>query len=65
MNLSMFPAQENNKEILDERLRLFAEKEAPIGKAFSGDPRHWERDRYPSAQLNELGEKLLGSRSWG
>lgn len=63
--ISMFPAQENNKEILDERLRLFAEKEAPIGKAFSGDPRHWERDRYPSAQLNELGEKLLGSRSWG
>lgn len=62
--ISMFPAQENNVKLRDERLRLFAEKTAPMGKAFSGDPRYWERERYPAAQLNALGEKLLGSRSW-
>ena len=62
--ISMFPAQEDNQKLRDERLRLFEKKVAPTGKAFSGDPRNWEKERYPSAKLNELGEKLLGSRRW-
>jgi len=62
--ISMFPSQEDNDDLRDTRLRLFREKIAPAGKAFTGDPRRWERDRYPSAELNELGQKLLGSRPW-
>ena len=35
--ISMFPAQEDNQKLRDERLRLFEEKVAPTGKAFSGE----------------------------
>lgn len=62
--ISMFPAQEDNAELRDTRLRLFDDKIAPAGQAFCGDPRRLERDKYPSADLNELGEKLLGRKSW-
>jgi hypothetical protein len=47
-----------------ERLELFREKAAPVGQAFAGDPRRWEKNKYPAAQLNTLGEKLLGMRRW-
>ena len=62
--IAMFPAQEDNASMRDERLALFREKAAPVGQAFAGDPRGWEKHKYPEAQLNTLGQKLLGSRRW-
>lgn len=62
--ISMFPAQENNDGLRETRLRLFRDKIAPAGQAFTGDPRRLERDKYPEAQLNDLGRKLLGAASW-
>ncbi|MEO1714354.1 MAG: phytanoyl-CoA dioxygenase, partial [Bacteroidota bacterium] len=46
------------------RVRSWKERIAPEGYAFPGDPRNWERERYATAQLTELGEKLLGLRNW-
>jgi hypothetical protein len=62
--LAMYPAAEGNEELRQERLRLWREREAPRGLAFPGDPRGVEKS-YPRAELNELGERLLGLRSWG
>ena len=63
--IAMFPAQEDNDSLREERLSLFREKAAPVGQAFAGDPRGWEKNKYPAAKLNALGEKLLGARRWG
>ena len=62
--ISMMPAQPEHQELRDWRVRSWKERIAPEGYAFPGDPRHWERDRYATAQLTELGEKLLGLRAW-
>ena len=62
--LSMFPADEDNATERDARVRSWREREAPKRPAFPGDPRDWERMRYQTATLTELGERLLGSRSW-
>ena len=62
--ISMMPAQENNEELRQWRIRSWRERQAPEGYAFPGDPRGWERTRYGTAELSELGEKLLGSRNW-
>ncbi len=61
--VAMYPADEGNAELVAERLRLWSEREAPRGLAFPGDPREREKG-YPRAELNELGEKLLGLRKW-
>ncbi|MFN4977359.1 MAG: phytanoyl-CoA dioxygenase, partial [Bacteroidota bacterium] len=37
---------------------------APEGYAFPGDPRKWEQTKYGTAELSELGKKLLGLQSW-
>jgi hypothetical protein len=62
--ISMFPAEEHNLAERDARVRSWREREPPKRPAFPGDPRDWERTRYRTATLTELGEKLLGSRSW-
>ncbi|MCL6446301.1 MAG: phytanoyl-CoA dioxygenase family protein [Alicyclobacillus sp.] len=62
--ISMFPAQEDNEELRQLRIRLWNERVAPPGNAFPGDPRRWEQTKYERAQLSELGEKLLGLRRW-
>jgi ectoine hydroxylase-related dioxygenase (phytanoyl-CoA dioxygenase family) len=61
--VSMYPANEGDVALREERVRMWQEREAPRGLAFPGDPRDWEK-RYPPAELSELGEKLLGVRSW-
>jgi|GEM_PF-928612 len=33
-------------------------------KAIPGDPRNWELTRYATAELNDLGKKLLGLSPW-
>lgn len=62
--ISMFPAQEENEELRELRRRQWSERLTPEGIAFPGDPRRWEQVKYKRAELNELGEKLLGIKKW-
>lgn len=62
--ISMYPADEANTEVRETRIRSWRDREPPRGFAFPGDPRQWEKTRYPRAELSELGESLLGLRSW-
>lgn len=57
--ISMFPAQEGNIELREERIESWSKRIPPKGAAFPGDPRNWEQEKYDKAQLTELGEKLL------
>ncbi|RFM33551.1 phytanoyl-CoA dioxygenase [Chitinophaga silvisoli] len=61
--ISMMPANENNEEMRQWRIRSWKEKVAPDGYAFPGDPLNREKQQ-PVAALTELGEKLLGLRKW-
>ncbi|ODT21428.1 MAG: phytanoyl-CoA dioxygenase [Kaistia sp. SCN 65-12] len=63
--ISMFPANEEDVLERAERVRLWRELDHPRRDAFPGDPRDWEKKHATTAQLTELGEKLLGLRSWG
>ncbi|MEM9918353.1 MAG: phytanoyl-CoA dioxygenase family protein [Bacteroidota bacterium] len=62
--ISMMPAQEENTSLRDWRINSWKNRIAPEGYAFPGDPRNWEQTKYETAQLSELGEKLLGLRKW-
>jgi ectoine hydroxylase-related dioxygenase (phytanoyl-CoA dioxygenase family) len=62
--ISMMPAQPDHPDMQDWRIRSWREREAPKGYSLHGDPRYWERDRYETARLTPLGEKLLGLTSW-
>lgn len=62
--ISMMPAQEENKELREWRIKSWKERIAPEGYAFPGDPRNFEQTRYETAKLSPLGEKLLGIRTW-
>ena len=62
--ISMSPAQEENEALRQWRIASWRDRRAPEGHAFPGDPRNWEQTRYETAVLSELGEKLLGLRSW-
>ena len=60
----MMPAEEDNSELRDWRVNSWRNRIAPEGYAFPGDPRKFEEKKYKTAQLNELGEKLLGLKNW-
>lgn len=62
--LSMMPAEEDNEELRDWRISSWKNRRAPEGYAFPGDPRNWELTRYKTAELSELGKKLLGLKNW-
>ncbi len=62
--ISMFPAQEGNEQLVETRVESWKERIPPSGTAFPGDPRNLEHERYDTAQLTELGEKLLGLKKW-
>ena len=62
--ISMMPAEEDNSELRDWRVNSWRNRIAPEGYAFPGDPRKFEEKKYKTAQLNELGEKLLGLKNW-
>ena len=47
------------------RIWMWREREHPRRDAFPGDPREWEKKHAETAKLTELGEKLLGFKSWG
>ena len=62
--ISMTPAEEENDELREWRVRSWRDRVAPEGYAFPGDPRNWEQTRYPPAELSDLGRKLLGLERW-
>jgi ectoine hydroxylase-related dioxygenase (phytanoyl-CoA dioxygenase family) len=62
--LSMMPAEEDNEALKQWRIQSWQNRIAPEGYAFPGDPRNWEKTRYATAELNDLGKKLLGLSPW-
>jgi len=62
--ISMMPAQEDNEELRQWRIRSWKNKIPPDGYAFPGDPRNWEQQNAETAKLTPLGEKLLGLKKW-
>jgi ectoine hydroxylase-related dioxygenase (phytanoyl-CoA dioxygenase family) len=62
--ISMMPAEEDNDELRQWRVNSWKNRIAPSGYAFPGDPRNFEQTKYDRANLNELGEKLLGLKNW-
>ncbi|PRY89025.1 phytanoyl-CoA dioxygenase family protein [Mongoliibacter ruber] len=62
--ISMMPAEEDNEELRDWRIKSWENRVAPSGYAFPGDPRNWEQTKYDRAELSELGKKLLGLERW-
>jgi hypothetical protein len=62
--ISMMPAEEENPTLREWRISSWKNRIAPQGYAFPGDPRKLEQTRYSNAVLTELGEKLLGLKSW-
>ncbi|MEM7444167.1 MAG: phytanoyl-CoA dioxygenase family protein [Pseudomonadota bacterium] len=61
--ISMSPAK-TDESVREARIRSWRERLPPEGMAFPGDPRDWERARYQTAKLSDLGEALLGLKSW-
>lgn len=62
--ISMMPAEEENEALRQWRIRSWKDRVAPEGYAFPGDPRKWEQTRYQTAELTDLGKKLLGLENW-
>jgi len=62
--ISMTPADANDAALREHRIRSWRERRAPEGYAFPGDPREWERTKYPVAELTPLGRRLLGVDGW-
>lgn len=62
--ISMMPAEEDNEPLKEWRINSWKNRVAPTGYAFPGDPRDWERTKYKTADLSELGKKLLGLEKW-
>ena len=58
--ISMMPAEEDNASLKEWRINSWKDRIAPEGYAFPGDPRKWEQAKYTTAELNELGRKILG-----
>ena len=62
--ISMMPAQEDDEQLRQWRITSWQERRAPEGYAFPGDPRRWEQTKYETAELSDLGKKLLGLDKW-
>ncbi len=63
--ISMMPAEEGDDEMKNWRIDSWKNRIAPEGYAFPGDPRNLEQSKYDTAELSELGKKLLGLQQWG
>ena len=62
--ISMMPAEEENNNLVSWRINSWKNRVAPEGYAFPGDPRNWEQKKYKTAELSNLGKKLLGVNRW-
>lgn len=62
--ISMAPARPKEEKLRRWRINSWANRIAPEGYPFPGDPRNWEQTRYERADLTVLGKKLLGLHNW-
>ena len=62
--IAMTPAQPENQSLKEWRISSWKDRLIPDGYPFPGDPRNWEQTKYQTARLTELGERLLGLKSW-
>lgn len=62
--ISMHPAERDNEADRAERIRLWRERDHPQRDAFPGDPREWEKQHAQTAELTDLGQRLLGIKDW-
>lgn len=62
--ISMFPADFTNEPLRQARIHTWRAQTHPLGDAFPGDPREWEKNYSPVAKLDGLGRKLLGLDAW-
>ena len=62
--ISMMPAEEENQQLREWRVNSWKNRIAPEGYAFPGDSKRREQLNYETAELSELGEKLLGLSKW-
>ena len=62
--ISMMPAQEDDTDLVNWRINSWKNRIAPEGYAFPVDPRNWEQEKYVTAKLSKLGEKILGLEKW-
>jgi ectoine hydroxylase-related dioxygenase (phytanoyl-CoA dioxygenase family) len=62
--ISMYPADEDNENERQARIRSWLHREPPQRAAFPGDPREWEKKFGRTATLSPLGERLLGLVKW-
>ncbi|PHN03474.1 phytanoyl-CoA dioxygenase family protein [Flavilitoribacter nigricans] len=62
--ISMMPAEEDNEALRQWRVDSWKNRIAPEGYAFPGDPRNWEQTKYDTAELSQLGKRLLGLERW-
>lgn len=60
--ISMFPAEGQSEEHRQSRVASWQNRTAP--GTFPVDKRHWEETRQPTAELTDLGKKLLGVELW-
>jgi hypothetical protein len=60
----MFPAKEHDEALRQERIQSWRERLPRVGFAFPGDPREWEVKFGQTAELTDLGKRLLGLVSW-
>ncbi len=60
--ISMFPAKEDDAELRQSRVASWQNRTAP-GR-FPSEPRYWEETRNQTADLSDLGKKLIGLDPW-
>jgi ectoine hydroxylase-related dioxygenase (phytanoyl-CoA dioxygenase family) len=63
--ITMYPANPDNVEGLNNRIERWRNRKGRAGAAFPGDPRNWESVNFDSPpELTPLGRKLLGLDLW-
>ena len=62
--ISMFPADKMTEENRQHRIACWQQRLPPGGPVFPGDPREVEQRQFRTAELTELGRKLLGVDMW-
>ncbi|MEE2659563.1 MAG: phytanoyl-CoA dioxygenase family protein [Candidatus Latescibacterota bacterium] len=60
--ISMSPAPKNATEHAHDRVEAWRQRRPTTG--WPGDPRNWEHKHQQTAELTELGRKLLGLENW-
>lgn len=62
--ITMWPECYDNQAERDDRVMRWQERRSPEAEWAPGDPRGWEQKHGKTAELTELGKKLLGLEPW-